>query len=49
LPSGCRFHPRCPLFEEGLCDQLVPELKPIGQAGHQVACHVASRLEGTAL
>jgi oligopeptide/dipeptide ABC transporter ATP-binding protein len=48
LPSGCRFHPRCPLFEEGLCDRLVPELKPIGQAGHQVACHVAWRMEAAA-
>jgi oligopeptide/dipeptide ABC transporter ATP-binding protein len=45
LPAGCRFHPRCPLFEEGLCDQLTPELKAIGSDGHQVACHVASRLQ----
>jgi oligopeptide/dipeptide ABC transporter ATP-binding protein len=48
LPPGCRFHPRCPLFEEGLCDRLVPELKPVGQAGHQVACHVANRVGGVA-
>ena len=23
-PSGCRFHPRCPHFMEGLCDVEVP-------------------------
>src|SRR6185295_4973750 len=26
LPSGCAFHPRCPRFEEGLCDVVAPEL-----------------------
>ena len=51
LPSGCAFHPRCPLMEVGLCDVLVPELLPIpGGRGSQarsdsreVACHVAVR------
>ena len=42
LPSGCTFHPRCPLFEEGLCDVQVPELLPIPD-GRLVACHVAAR------
>ena len=32
LPSGCRFHPRCPLFQEGLCDQERPELRPVSGA-----------------
>jgi peptide/nickel transport system ATP-binding protein len=41
LPSGCVFHPRCPLAEAGLCDVLVPELLPL--AGREVACHVAAR------
>jgi len=41
LPPGCRFHPRCPLFVEGLCDQKRTELKPVGD-GHQVACHVVT-------
>jgi peptide/nickel transport system ATP-binding protein len=40
LPLGCRFNPRCPLFEEGLCDEKVPQLKPVGQDGHQVSCHL---------
>jgi oligopeptide/dipeptide ABC transporter ATP-binding protein len=42
LPSGCTFHPRCPLFERGLCDVLVPDLAAI-PARREVACHVAVR------
>jgi len=41
LPSGCRFHPRCPLFVEGLCNQERPELKSV-EEGHSVACHVVT-------
>lgn len=26
LPPGCAFHPRCPLFEPGLCDVARPDL-----------------------
>lgn len=42
VPPGCSFHPRCPLFEQGLCDVKVPELLPI-PGERQVACHVAVR------
>jgi peptide/nickel transport system ATP-binding protein len=42
LPSGCTFHPRCPLFEAGLCDVKVPELLPI-PVNREVSCHVAVR------
>ncbi len=36
-PSGCRFHPRCPHFMEGLCDvQVPPEFEP--EPDHLVAC-----------
>ena len=42
LPGGCRFHPRCPAFEEGLCDVVRPELTPLAD-GRFVACHVAVR------
>ncbi len=36
-PSGCRFHPRCPAFMEGLCDlEEPPEFEP--RPGHLVAC-----------
>ena len=42
IPSGCSFHPRCPLSEAGLCDVRVPELVPI-PGRREVACHVAAR------
>jgi len=45
LPTGCLFHPRCPLFEKGLCDVKRPELTPIG-GGRFVACHIAAREAG---
>jgi oligopeptide transport system ATP-binding protein len=36
-PSGCRFHPRCPLAEE-ICSRQVPEWRLAGP-DHWVACH----------
>ncbi len=39
-PSGCHFHPRCPLAEKGRCDKVRPELRELG-TGHYVACHLA--------
>jgi oligopeptide/dipeptide ABC transporter ATP-binding protein len=42
VPPGCSFHPRCPLFEQGLCDSIRPELTNI-QIDRQVACHVVVR------
>ena len=41
-PSGCRFHPRCPLREQlggpTICAEAVPALLP-EDGEHQVACH----------
>lgn len=37
LPQGCYFHPRCPHFEAGRCDQQAPSLQEL-QPGHHVAC-----------
>ncbi|WP_331772395.1 ABC transporter ATP-binding protein (plasmid) [Embleya sp. NBC_00888] len=46
-PTGCRFHPRCPLAED-LCRTTEPELLPIPTPGaptdaHRLACHVVRR------
>ena len=38
-PSGCRFHPRCPIAEER-CQVETPALREV-QPGHWVACHLA--------
>ena len=37
-PSGCRFHPRCPMAEER-CRVEEPVMREIAP-GHQAACHV---------
>jgi oligopeptide/dipeptide ABC transporter ATP-binding protein len=37
-PSACRFHPRCPRFQEGTCDQIEPPLED-KEHGHLAACH----------
>lgn len=36
-PSGCRFHPRCPLAQER-CSQEEPQLREL-RPDHLVACH----------
>ena len=38
LPTGCRFHPRCPIAQEPLCSTEDPAL---GGNGHVAACHFA--------
>ncbi|MBO8141537.1 MAG: ABC transporter ATP-binding protein [Firmicutes bacterium] len=37
-PTGCRFHPRCPLAGED-CARLEPVLDAKGSPSHRVACH----------
>ena len=37
LPSGCRFHPRCPLAQER-CKSEEPALRELAP-GHSVSCH----------
>ncbi len=40
-PSGCRFHPRCPVAMD-VCSQDTPPLRPISDnEEHLAACHLA--------
>ena len=36
-PSGCAFHPRCPLATD-ICRQKTPELEDVSEEGHRSAC-----------
>ncbi len=40
-PSGCAFHPRCPVAA-ALCRREAPALRPRPGDGRPVACHVAA-------
>jgi len=40
-PSGCRFHPRCPLAMD-VCRTTVPQ--ELDFAGHKVRCHAVEQL-----
>ncbi|HYH35034.1 MAG TPA: ABC transporter ATP-binding protein, partial [Nocardioides sp.] len=50
IPSGCRFHPRCPALADGSaaaagvaddCRGRPLPVLPGDRAGHHVACHLA--------
>lgn len=47
-PSGCRFHPRCPLAMP-VCSRIKPDLEAIGSdPRHRVACHAVAQGAATA-
>jgi oligopeptide/dipeptide ABC transporter ATP-binding protein len=41
LPSGCRFHPRCPIAEPR-CAVTEPALRALDET-HRVSCHLARK------
>lgn len=43
LPTGCRFHPRCP-FAQDICTTEVPPFVEVG-SGHFSRCHFAGELD----
>lgn len=40
-PSGCHFHPRCPLAQ-AICSEKEPQMREL-RPGHTVACHFADQ------
>ena len=43
VPSGCRFHPRCPIAIEA-CKESEPELEAAaGKSDHRAACFLADK------
>jgi len=43
IPSGCRFHPRCPHAEE-ICSKKEPEAIEVGK-DHTAKCHFAGEID----
>ncbi len=39
VPSGCTFHPRCPVFAGEVCENIIPPLKRASWES-DVACHL---------
>jgi len=44
LPTGCPFHPRCPVFAGEVCEKVVPPLKK-ADWGSEAACHLVQAHE----
>ena len=43
-PSGCRFHPRCPIARvPGVCSEQEPQLESHGAMDQMAACHFAGQ------
>ncbi|GMQ98098.1 MAG: ABC transporter ATP-binding protein [Acidimicrobiia bacterium] len=39
-PTGCHYHPRCPIAQKGVCDVIEPELLPYEGGSRTVSCHL---------
>lgn len=46
LPTGCPFHPRCPRFIKGVCENIDPP-EVLTEDGHRVVCHLYSQKEAS--
>lgn len=44
IPKGCRFHPRCALYQPGLCDHREPPSVDINSE-HSVSCFLANEVD----
>ena len=47
-PTGCHFHPRCPIAKPGLCELKAPPLAESAFPGHQAACLLRTGSRATA-
>jgi peptide/nickel transport system ATP-binding protein len=47
-PTGCRFHPRCEVAIQGICQEVRPVLKKIGPQ-HNTACHAVDQQKAISL
>lgn len=47
-PSGCRFHPRCDYWIQGVCERNMPEIIVL-EPGHNVRCHLYTEIGQKAL
>jgi oligopeptide/dipeptide ABC transporter ATP-binding protein len=44
LPSGCRYHPQCPIADASVCPVTEPAARPV-RPDHTVACHLVEPQE----